>query len=380
MVFLRGIKLTTALAAFALFFMPWLDIRCSGESLATQTGIQTITGKSSPTKETSKRQDPNREKTLGSAPLVGAALMATGLAVACLLVGLMNRKPFLDIAGSVLCGVALLCLLVQVTQDFPAKDALIEQVATDQASNSSDMGSMLAMKMMADLQVEVLPAFTITCVLLAIPALLGLVWIAAKIGAQKSGATSLLLMLTLGGCGHVDGQGPHDVQASRIKFVEKHGHAAAVASHPSDAIVRKLDSMIISRVNFEETTVEDAIEFLRQRSAELDPEEDHSKKGVCWVVRAPSGGGVANTVEDLEAALGGADAALAHADEDQARLTFRARNISTADLLVWICEEANLNCYLTSRGFLVIPEEQKFNVEYEKSVGIELWRVYREAK
>jgi len=45
---------------------------------------------------------------------------------------------------------------------------------------------------------------------------------------------------------------------------------------------------VIPRIDFEDTTVEEAIDFLRMRSSELDTLElDPARKGVNFVVRRP---------------------------------------------------------------------------------------------
>lgn len=48
-------------------------------------------------------------------------------------------------------------------------------------------------------------------------------------------------------------------------------------------IEEKLNNIIIPAINFVDTTIEDAIEFLRQRSAELDP----TKEGVNFFLKVP---------------------------------------------------------------------------------------------
>jgi beta-lactamase regulating signal transducer with metallopeptidase domain len=54
------------------------------------------------------------------------------------------------------------------------------------------------------------------------------------------------------------------------------------------AINRKLDTLIMPEVNFEDTSLEEAIDFLRLRSTELDAAEpDPSEKGVNFVIRKP---------------------------------------------------------------------------------------------
>jgi beta-lactamase regulating signal transducer with metallopeptidase domain len=56
------------------------------------------------------------------------------------------------------------------------------------------------------------------------------------------------------------------------------------------AIIKKLDSLIIPQVSFEDTSLEEAIAFVRLRSTELDTaERDPNKKGVNFVIRKPRG-------------------------------------------------------------------------------------------
>ncbi len=56
-------------------------------------------------------------------------------------------------------------------------------------------------------------------------------------------------------------------------------------------ITEKLRRIVIPRIDFEDTTVEEAIDFLRMRAMELDTLElDPDKKGVNFVIRRPSNG------------------------------------------------------------------------------------------
>ena len=54
------------------------------------------------------------------------------------------------------------------------------------------------------------------------------------------------------------------------------------------AILEKLNSIIIPRIDFKDTTIEEAVDFLRQRAMELDATEpDPAKKGINLVVVPP---------------------------------------------------------------------------------------------
>jgi general secretion pathway protein D len=67
-------------------------------------------------------------------------------------------------------------------------------------------------------------------------------------------------------------------------------------------ITEKLRRIIIPRIDFQDTTVEEAVEYLRQKSVELDfLEPDPAKKGVNFVIRRPS----APANLGLDAAAGG---------------------------------------------------------------------------
>jgi len=169
---LRAIKLTSAIAALVLFFMPWIDIQCSGKSLATQTGIQTITGMATPSSEIEGIMKNDRRESLGSSVLVATALLATGLGIACLLMALFNGNSKLDALGSILCVLALMCLLTQLIQGFPIKQQLIAKISMDQASNPMGMSDSLGFMMAANIQTVILPGFIATCSLLGIPSLL----------------------------------------------------------------------------------------------------------------------------------------------------------------------------------------------------------------
>lgn len=169
---LRTIKLTSAIAALVLFFMPWIDIQCSGKSLATQAGIQTITGMATPSSEIEGIMKNDRRESLGSSALVATALLATGLGIACLLMALFNGNSKLDALGSILCVLALMCLLTQLFQGFPIKQQLIAKISMDQASNPMGMSDSLGFMMAANIQTVILPGFIATCSLLGIPSLL----------------------------------------------------------------------------------------------------------------------------------------------------------------------------------------------------------------
>ncbi|MDX1680898.1 MAG: hypothetical protein R3242_09225 [Akkermansiaceae bacterium] len=359
MAILRGIKFTSVLAALALFFAPWVEIRLAGQVTSTQTGIQTITGDATP--GPGKQLD-QESKSLDSAPLVGAALVAVVLSILLSAIAIKWDHALPQILGPALCALAMILLIAQCLQEFPAKQTIQDSISSDQATLDGEMGAFMVVMMMEELEIAILPVLYVVCGLLGVCVLLSLIPLLAELRLWKSSAASLLLVIGLVGC---DQPSLSDGSEIRAEVDEK------PSAIPED-FIQKWENIVIPSVNFEDTTVEDAIEFLRMRSAELDPEEDPTKKGVSWVVRTP-------TSENVD------DASLQRALELSpeaavTKINLRVKNMKMVDLIKEISEQAHLNCYLTSRCFIMMPEEQKLNPEVEREHGIEIWRVYREVK
>ena len=121
-------RLGTLVAALILFFVPWLEVRCSGTPLLTQTGIQTVTNDASPAGPlkdepglTKSKKTQSTEGELGNRSeqsyFVGAALL---LAVGALGAA-FGRGGRLS---GVLAAAALACLAAQAIMGFPVQKAL----------------------------------------------------------------------------------------------------------------------------------------------------------------------------------------------------------------------------------------------------------------
>ncbi|MGB6223093.1 hypothetical protein [Haloferula sp.] len=97
----------------------------------------------------------------------------------------------------------------------------------------------------------------------------------------------------------------------------------ATTSVGATLIIQKLKNVIIPVIDFEDTTVEEAIDYLRVRSIELDTwEMDPERKGINFVLRNP---------RDGESSLG------------QTRIKeLRLRNVPLAEALNYICEATRL--------------------------------------
>jgi general secretion pathway protein D len=123
-------------------------------------------------------------------------------------------------------------------------------------------------------------------------------------------------------------------------------------------ITNKLRTIIIPRIDFEDTTVEEAIDFLRLRSVELDTTElDPSKKGVNFVIRrpkatAPAAAGVADTGIDA----GAATLPLAGPDPGALRVReLRIKNVPLDVALKYICDQTKLRYKVDDFAVTLVP-------------------------
>lgn len=117
------VNLLTVLFALILFWMPWMDLRCDGRRLATQTGIQSIQGTASPASEITVAGDspfegPGKPSSFPRATLVGGAFVALIVSLLLSLRGVFSKRP-LHLQAGLLGGIALVLILVQWATGFP---------------------------------------------------------------------------------------------------------------------------------------------------------------------------------------------------------------------------------------------------------------------
>jgi len=123
-------------------------------------------------------------------------------------------------------------------------------------------------------------------------------------------------------------------------------------------ITEKLRRIIIPRIDFEDTTVEEAVSFLRQRAAELDTLElDPAKKGVNFVVRRPRAAPVTADA-GLDAGLGEATT-LTSNDPNALRIPeLRIRNVPLAVALKYICDATKLRYKVDDYSVALVPQTE----------------------
>jgi general secretion pathway protein D len=120
-------------------------------------------------------------------------------------------------------------------------------------------------------------------------------------------------------------------------------------------ISEKLKRIVIPRIDFEDTTVEEAIDFLRLRAAELDTTElDPAKKGVNFVIRRPRPG--AGVGEAASGDLGGAELPTIAGDPGSMRVReLRLRNVPLAVALKYICDQTKLRYKVDDFAVTLVP-------------------------
>ena len=117
-------------------------------------------------------------------------------------------------------------------------------------------------------------------------------------------------------------------------------------------ILNKLKTIVIPVINFEDTSVEEAIDFLRLRSIELDTQTlDPAKKGINFVIRKPRGG--ASGDAGLDADAGGLGAAQ---DPGSLRIDqLSLRNVPLAEALKYICDKTKLRYKVDDFAVTLVP-------------------------
>ncbi len=143
------------------------------------------------------------------------------------------------------------------------------------------------------------------------------------------GAILILLMLF----GVTQGQQPDASSNGQEKRVAAPAEATE-AGTVQDRIQKQLDSLIIPSINFNNATVEEAIQFLRQRSQALDTSEpDPAKRGVDFVLQIPD-------------AIAG----------EVPKITLQLQNIPLSAVLRFICDAANLSYTVSNSAVIISPK------------------------
>ena len=113
---------------------------------------------------------------------------------------------------------------------------------------------------------------------------------------------------------------------------------------------KKLEKLVIPVVKFENTSLEEAIDFVRTKSKELDTaEKDPAKKGMDFVIMKPREGSKAP-------------------DPAKARVTLNLKSATVRTVLQEISKQTNLRFSISESGVTFLPADHKDNFRHEPPV------------
>ena len=177
------INLGSTLIALALFCLPWIDFQCSGKSVITQSGLQTIYGggsispemeamakKSGGDSTSLSGQSKDGKDEIGAAPIIAISLLATLLAVVLAILAYRNPNRYPAYSVGLLSGVALLFIFIQMAIGFPMKKEIYESMGGEKPepgdASFADAAGMMAMM---NINVKYTNVFYLQLIALGIP-------------------------------------------------------------------------------------------------------------------------------------------------------------------------------------------------------------------
>jgi hypothetical protein len=142
---------------------------------------------------------------------------------------------------------------------------------------------------------------------------------------------------------------------------------ASVASEPGDGFVAKLDRIVIPRIEFDQVSVEEAIDFVRMRCFELDPEPEPARRGISFLTKRPK-----------QADKNEAPNPVPSSSAESIKITYSAKAVPILVVLAEVARQAHLDIYLTEVGIVIcqIGEPPFPNAKAEKG---EVWKTIYKA-
>lgn len=143
----------------------------------------------------------------------------------------------------------------------------------------------------------------------------------------------------------------------------------------NQALLNKLSRIIIPQIQFRDASVREAIEFLKQKSVELDTTEpDPAKRGVNIVLKLESNAAY-QPAGAAEAAIPGVEGAPAEAaapaiNPSEARITLSLRNIPMIEALNYIANLAGLKVKVDPYAVAIVPQSEPTDVLVTKEYRV----------
>ena len=134
-------------------------------------------------------------------------------------------------------------------------------------------------------------------------------------------------------------------------------------------INEKLRRIIIPNIAFDDITVEEAVDFLRLRAAELDAlEVDPARKGVNFLIRKPQNATGGDSA--LEAAAEGGALAGAGSPGALRIKSLRLTNIPLGQALKYICDATNLRSKVDDFAVTLVPRTETGNEMFTRTFRV----------
>lgn len=142
----------------------------------------------------------------------------------------------------------------------------------------------------------------------------------------------------------------------------------AVDTGGTSYILNKLRTIIIPRIDFENTTLEEAIDFLRQRSVELDSVEPNpERKGVSFVIRKARASAGSAPLEDT----GLPGATLGEAGPGSVVIPeLKLNNVPLATALKYITDETKMRYRVDDFAVTLVPATEPDEDLYNRSFRV----------
>ncbi len=159
---------------------------------------------------------------------------------------------------------------------------------------------------------------------------------------------------------------PADMPVGGISVSDGSGVSSGIAY-----INEKLRRIIIPNIAFDDITVEEAVDFLRLRAAELDQlEPDPNQKGVNFLIRRPTTTAAAGGDAGLEAAPE-AGALPTGVSPGSLRIkTLRLTNIPLGQALKYICEQTKLRFKVDDFAVTLVPMTETGNETFTRTFRV----------
>ncbi len=182
----KPLRIGTLLAALILFFTPWLEVKCAGNRLMYQSGVDAVLNRVSPDEnlEQMSKMGNGPKKDFSSKEMgdkAGYSILA-GVALLAAVIAFGSALGQARQLSGIFAAVALGCLGAQAVTGFPFKTAITKQLDEMKAKSmptggGRDPGEDMAKAMMGGnmgLSVDYAPWFYVELGLLGLAALMGL--------------------------------------------------------------------------------------------------------------------------------------------------------------------------------------------------------------